>query len=128
MMGVLMWTPLWNAVHMLNDAKYMYLLGDAVPGCIVIMSMAVVLFYVFVIAALYGRPQKAAAKEQNMLQVAGIFVTLLAGVLILSSGPIRWTGLSFMAQAESNCAAPGPMLKLATTWRELHTLRTDPTY
>lgn len=126
MLGALTLIPLWNATRMLNDGIFMYFMGDAVPGAIVIFSLAVVLLYVFVVAALCVRPSREFAGEQNALLVVGFFISLLAFGLMFASWPILWAGQSFSNKVFTNCAAPGPTLDLSRTWQKLHALRQEP--
>lgn len=125
-LALLAFIPIWSASVLLADPVFAYFLGDAVPGSVIILCLAALMLFVFVVAVLCIQSPKAMKSEQNMLLLTSLFLTLLGAGLLLASWPIRRTGLDFSEEVFRNCESGQTKIALSRTWKQLHALRSSP--
>lgn len=80
--------PVWNAIALLHDPNYTFWCGRDVPVWIIALCSGVIVLYAFSMLVFFASSRKQAQTEQVILMIAGIFITMLGLVLIITSVPL----------------------------------------
>lgn len=126
-MFLLLVIPIWNAIALLRDPVFTYVVGSGTTQCFLACCILLFIISYITLWILLDRIRPEMQTEQTLLMTSSIFLSALGIVLVCFGFPISQQALTASSDFMTNCKSIGGQTgPLYVAFEELQSLRVTP--
>lgn len=125
-MFLLLVIPSWNAIGLLRDPVFTYVVGSQMTGWFLVSCILLFIISYITLQIFLDRIRPEMRTEQTLLMISSMFLSALGIVLVLFGGPISKQALGASSEFMDNCKLGAQTEPLYLAFEELQSLRAIP--
>jgi hypothetical protein len=125
-MFLLLLIPTWDALGLVQDPVFMYMVGPATAGWLLACCIMLFLISAIVLSVFLDRLREELKTEQTFLMISGIFLSTLGIMLILFAYPLSYQAMHASKEFWNHCKSGQMTQPLFQVQEELKSLRAMP--